>query len=179
MPTTMNRLATQCKPEPTFASKSQVNRTLRHSLTVGWLTLNRKAGHHVPMSETYTLTEKVAEEIRALLGRRRMSGRQLASTLAVSQTWVSSRLSGSTPIDLNDLDRIAAALNVDVADLLPRRNEGHLIAVAGRSGSNPPKLNIENPGSAKRPRPNGHPSRTSPHPSTRRPGRTLMAHAFS
>lgn len=72
------------------------------------------------------LTEQVAEEIRVLLTRRRMSGRQLAARLGVSQTWLSSRLVGSTPIDLNDLQRIAEVLQVTPADLLPSTTQaGH------------------------------------------------------
>lgn len=72
------------------------------------------------------LTEQVAEEIRVLLTRRRMSGRQLAAKLGVSQTWLSSRLVGNTPIDLNDLQRIAEALQVNPTDLLPSKpSDGH------------------------------------------------------
>jgi transcriptional regulator with XRE-family HTH domain len=72
-----------------------------------------------------TLSERVAEEIRALLARRRISGRSLASALNVSPSWVSYRLTGAQPIDLNDLDRIAEYLGVDVADLLPARQPRH------------------------------------------------------
>jgi transcriptional regulator with XRE-family HTH domain len=65
------------------------------------------------------LSERVAEEIRALLGRRRMSGRELARRLDVSPSWVSYRLTGQQPIDVNDLSAIAAALDVSVISLLP------------------------------------------------------------
>ena len=37
--------------------------------------------------------------------------------------WVSDRLSGKTAISVNDLDRIAEALGMEAADLLPRRAE--------------------------------------------------------
>lgn len=66
-----------------------------------------------------TLSELVAEEIRALMARQRTSGRQLAAKLDVSPSWVSYRLSGVQPIDVNDLVRIAKALDVGVYDLLP------------------------------------------------------------
>jgi transcriptional regulator with XRE-family HTH domain len=68
---------------------------------------------------TATLSEQVAEEVRALLARRRMSGRQLASQLGVSPSWVSYRLTGAQPIDVNDMQRIADALGVAVIQLLP------------------------------------------------------------
>lgn len=51
--------------------------------------------------------------------RRGVTGRQLANLLGVSQTWMSTRLTGATPIDVNDLERIAAALDVSILDLLP------------------------------------------------------------
>jgi transcriptional regulator with XRE-family HTH domain len=65
------------------------------------------------------LSEQVAEEIRVMMTRRRMSGRQLAQRLNVSPAWVSYRLTGTQPIDLNDLQQIADVLEVAVGDLLP------------------------------------------------------------
>jgi len=73
------------------------------------------------VSHTRMLSEEVAEEIRVALVRRRMSGRQLARRLEVSPNWVSLRLTGVQAIDLNDLQRIAIVLDVDIADLLPRK----------------------------------------------------------
>lgn len=74
-----------------------------------------------PVKPGESLTERVAEEIRAYLGRRRMSQAQLARALGQSQMWVSDRLRGTQPIDLNDLQRIADVLDVGVLDLLPGR----------------------------------------------------------
>lgn len=68
---------------------------------------------------TATLSALVAEEVRALMARRRMSGRQLAAQLGVSPSWVSYRLTGTQPIDVNDLHLIATALGVGVHELLP------------------------------------------------------------
>lgn len=70
------------------------------------------------------MTGLVAEEIRAMLGRRRMSGRELARKLDVSPSWVSYRLTGTQEIGLNDLARIADALGVGIVDLLPREQRG-------------------------------------------------------
>lgn len=67
-----------------------------------------------------TLTQRVAEEIRVAMVRKRMSGAGLARALGVSPAWISYRLTGSQPIDLNDLERLAVALEVEVVDLLPR-----------------------------------------------------------
>jgi transcriptional regulator with XRE-family HTH domain len=72
-------------------------------------------------AERPSLSAQVAEEIRVAMTRRRISGRQLAQVLGVSPSWISYRLSGVQPIDLNDLDRIATVLGVQVVDLLPPR----------------------------------------------------------
>lgn len=68
---------------------------------------------------TATLSEMVAEEIRALMARRKVSGRELSAKLGVSPSWISYRLSGKQPIDINDLLRIANALGAGVHELLP------------------------------------------------------------
>lgn len=68
---------------------------------------------------TATLSQMVADEIRVAMTRRRMSGRELATKLGVSPSWISYRLSGKQPIDINDLARIAHALGVGVHELLP------------------------------------------------------------
>jgi transcriptional regulator with XRE-family HTH domain len=71
------------------------------------------------MDTTTSLNELVASEIRAWLGRRRLTGRQLAAKIGASQTWTATRLRGEQEITLNDLERIADALDVEIAALLP------------------------------------------------------------
>ena len=75
------------------------------------------------MSETPTgapLRERVAEEVRVLLARKRLSATQLAKRMGVSQAYMWRRLSGETAFDLDDLERIGALLGVEPAELLPR-----------------------------------------------------------
>lgn len=75
------------------------------------------------MSDTPTggsLRERVAEEVRVQLARKRMSGTQLAKRMGVSQAYIWRRLSGETALDLNDLERIGEILAVEPSDLLPR-----------------------------------------------------------
>ena len=67
---------------------------------------------------TSTPTSIVASNVRAELARRRISQTRLAHLLKMSQPAVSKRLSGITPIDINDLFGIADALGVAPADLL-------------------------------------------------------------
>jgi transcriptional regulator with XRE-family HTH domain len=74
-----------------------------------------------------TLRADVAEEVRALLGRRRMSSVALARGIGKSHTYVWRRLSGETAFDLDDIEAIARILSVRLVELLPaaeRRREG-------------------------------------------------------
>jgi len=72
------------------------------------------------MSTDTAMTGQVAEEILAVLGRRRMNKSELARRLGVSHTWVTNRLSGDQEIGVNELQRIAAILGVTASDLVPR-----------------------------------------------------------
>lgn len=72
-----------------------------------------------PTPARTSLSDRVAEEIRAQMGRKRMTQAAMAKALGVSQAWVSYRLVGKQPIDLNDLEAIARVLGVAVAELFP------------------------------------------------------------
>lgn len=74
-----------------------------------------------PRPDPARLREYVAEELRVLLARRRMSGVQLAKHIGKSHTYVWRRLNGETAFDLDDLERIGEALGVEPVDLLPVR----------------------------------------------------------
>lgn len=73
-----------------------------------------------PATRTDGLTAGVAEEVRSLMGRRKVTGAQLAKRLGVSAAWVSYRINGLVPPNTDDLERIADALGVEVMDLIPR-----------------------------------------------------------
>jgi transcriptional regulator with XRE-family HTH domain len=126
---------------------------------------------------TPSLSERAAEEIRALLGRRRMSGRELARRLGASPSWVNFRLTGSQPISLDDLQRFADVLDVPVTDLLPRTEEGRLITTAAPRGGTRAGTNERSTRLAEWPRSGGHTSRTPRPSSTQRPARLRAAHA--
>lgn len=68
---------------------------------------------------TATLTSLVAAEIRAWMGRLDVRQSELARRMGETDQWMSMRLKGRTPIDLNELQRIAQALGLSVLDLLP------------------------------------------------------------
>jgi transcriptional regulator with XRE-family HTH domain len=78
------------------------------------------------MSEQMTpprgrLREHVAEEIRVLLARRKMSGAELARRTGIKQSTMSRRMTGETAFDMDDLEAIATALEIEVSDLIPRK----------------------------------------------------------
>lgn len=62
----------------------------------------------------------VAEEVRVMLARRRISAVQLAKLMEVSQPYLSRRLNGAVAFDLDDLERITRALDIDLMELLPK-----------------------------------------------------------
>ncbi|HEY9523481.1 MAG TPA: helix-turn-helix transcriptional regulator [Thermopolyspora sp.] len=72
------------------------------------------------MSDTQAvLSARVAAEIRAHMGRNKVSGRALAKRMGRSPNWVSLKVSGSRSIDVDEMDLFADALDVRLADLLP------------------------------------------------------------
>ena len=74
-----------------------------------------------------------------MMARRKITGRELARRLGVSSPWVSYRLTGTQPIDLNDLERIAGVLGVTIIDLLPpaARQGAAIAAYAHRRSTRP------------------------------------------
>lgn len=93
------------------------------------------------MTITYTppsgtrYADQVAAEVRAALGRKMMSKHALAVALGETDVWVSRRLlpgKRRVAIDLDELARIARALDVRISDLLPRVDSNH--QPAGYSG---------------------------------------------
>lgn len=71
------------------------------------------------MTQSNTLADRVAAEVRAHLARRQLTGSALAATIGKSEMYVSRRLRGDVPFDLNDIEQAAQFLGVSVADLMP------------------------------------------------------------
>lgn len=78
-----------------------------------------------PVTLSVPLREYVSEEVRALLGRRRMTNVELAAQLGKSRTYVGRRLGGEVAWDLDDLEAISRILRVKLTDLLPERPAGN------------------------------------------------------
>lgn len=64
------------------------------------------------------LSERVAEEIRVVMARRKMRQSQLARQMGSNEQWLSVRLRGVQEIGLNDLGRIADALGMSASQIV-------------------------------------------------------------
>lgn len=61
----------------------------------------------------------VAEEVRVMVARRRISQKSLAEAVGMTPMALSRRLSGAVPISAGELVRLAEVLDCRPADLLP------------------------------------------------------------
>jgi transcriptional regulator with XRE-family HTH domain len=113
---------------------------------------------------TTNIREVVAEEIRAELGRQRRSASWLGRQTGMAQPAISRRLTGAVPIDLEELDAIARALDVPLYKLLGETAEGDQ-GHSRRRGSSPGTATHEYQGS--QPAVAGAPQRPR---SSRKPG---------
>lgn len=68
---------------------------------------------------TVTLAVRIGREIHAEMIRQGLTQEHLANRVDRSQQWVSRRITGRTPVDAADLEEIAEALGVPVAQFWP------------------------------------------------------------
>lgn len=87
------------------------------------------------MADTRSVNrEAVAEEVRSLMGRRRVNQTRLAKALNMSQSALSRRLNGEQPFDTDDLFRIAEHFDVEVTRLFPAPKSAWFTADELRAG---------------------------------------------
>lgn len=65
-----------------------------------------------------TFSEQVAANIRAELARQRKTQAQLADVWGLTQASVSKRMSGTVPVDINEVAKAADWLGVPVSRLI-------------------------------------------------------------
>ena len=70
-------------------------------------------------TETASVQDQVAEEIRALLARRRISARKVSMDLGWSPAYLSRRLTSQTSFSIADLDVLARYLGVSILTFMP------------------------------------------------------------
>ena len=68
---------------------------------------------------TTSLQEHVAREVRAELGRQRMTQGALAAALGRSEAYTTRRLSGEVAFKLDELEHVADILRVPVTGFIP------------------------------------------------------------
>lgn len=113
------------------------------------------------LAKSETLADRVATEILSELARRRQSQAKLAAALGKAPMWVSDRLSGKTQITVNDLERIAEALELKVGDLLPREDRQVKACLQTARSARPARRLDARPAAPSRPgdrRPAGRPA---------------------
>lgn len=81
----------------------------------------------------HALREQVAEEVRALMARRRISGVELGRRLGKSQAFISRRLVGTTPFDVDDLEALAQIFGVPVTSLFGLNVAGGMTGSTNKS----------------------------------------------
>jgi transcriptional regulator with XRE-family HTH domain len=79
------------------------------------MSLNMPSGKQ---SESGQLAAAVAAEIRAAMGRHRVSGNQLAQMTGISQNYIAKRLRDEAPFTLNDVEKICDSLGEDYMGLM-------------------------------------------------------------
>jgi len=105
-----------------------------------------------------SLRERTAQKLKLLLAIRGLSVAALARRMGRPQQWLARRTSAEVAFDLDDLERIAAVLNLRVADLLPA-SEGSATKASLNDGSDGPidrlieiqPKSLTRPGSPQRP----------------------------
>lgn len=68
---------------------------------------------------TQSLPQYIAREVRAEMARQRVTQRQMAEWLDISQPQVASRLNGDIEFRPSELEKIAEAMDVPVTLFLP------------------------------------------------------------
>lgn len=60
----------------------------------------------------------VLGKVKTLMDAKSMSGRELGRQIDQSESYIRARLAGEIPLSLQDIDRIADALGVEIQDLV-------------------------------------------------------------
>lgn len=98
--------------------------------------------------ETTALNKAVAAQIRSLLGVRMLRQSQLASRMGVTEVWLSRRLREVQPMSLDDVERIAQALDLAPAELIASAVKGSwqpTLTKVGPPGRPPTKTSDHGP----------------------------------
>jgi transcriptional regulator with XRE-family HTH domain len=69
-------------------------------------------------SKSGALARSVSAEVRAILARQRLSGKELARISGISQSYIAKRLRDEAPFTLNDIEKICLALNEDFTSVM-------------------------------------------------------------
>lgn len=105
-----------------------------------------------PVGTRRPLSAQVAREIKAWMGRLDIRQAELARRLGRNEQWLSTRLRGHTPINLDEMQQIADALQVRVGELLPGdtyRYPGRNDQLPSQVRQPPHKVDVRSPSTAR------------------------------
>ena len=81
--------------------------------------------------------ERFGQRLRELRRKAGLSQEKLADSAGLHRTYVSGVERGLRNISLENIDRLAAALDVEMAELMPKRETGEAKGQAGGAKSRP------------------------------------------
>ena len=88
--------------------------------------------HGMSTTVRESANDYVAQEIRAELGRQRLSARELARRMEVDQPWLQKRLAGVIPLRVGEVFEIADCLHLPIERLFDAAKQAG--KAAGRMG---------------------------------------------
>lgn len=83
------------------------------------------------VAEAESPHKRVVGDVRAQLARRRVSARQVAFALGWTEHYMSRRLTGKTPFDVNDLYALAQVLDVSILTFLQSLDDHQVVHRTG------------------------------------------------
>lgn len=93
------------------------------------------------MATATQIDESIAAEVRAELGRQRLSSRELARRMGVETTWMHRRVTAKIPFSMGELVAVAGLLKVPASKLMAGVKEiTHFLRISSGSFFNLPLL---------------------------------------
>jgi len=84
---------------------------------------------------TTPTNQRIIHEVGALIGRHRLTQKELATAIGIGQQAMSQRMTGHTPFTIADLELISAYFDVPITSLFTAPESGGNIAPVNRSAA--------------------------------------------
>lgn len=84
---------------------------------------------------TTPTNQRIIHEVGALIGRHRLTQKELATAIGIGQQAMSQRMTGHTPFTIADLEAISAYFDVPITSLFSPPESGGNVAPVNRPSS--------------------------------------------